>query len=172
MKALFSTLVLLMIGPLLLEAKGPGGGGSGGGGPGSGSGPGGRLAAGPRVQSSQPGQTMQALERFLAMSDEELLAIETTIQRIRQMTPAERQQYRERIARFEALPSEEKASLQQSWGQLDARIRGAWRQFMAGKTPEERAAMQEALQAVPPEERTRWRLRQLEQAGSIPAGEP
>ncbi len=138
--------------PILSFARGPGNG-PGHGGPGSGSG-------------------MANLETFLSMSDEALEQLEATIHRIRQMTPEERKAYRDRIAAYRDLPDEERQQIQQAWGQLDASVRAAWREYMMGLDPDARARVRDAMHTIPPESRTNWRLQQLREHGLLPQDKP
>jgi hypothetical protein len=113
---------------------------------------------------------MANLETFLSMSDEALEQLEATIHRIRQMTPEERQAYRDRIAEYRTMPAEKRQEIQQAWGQLDASLRSAWREYMLSLDPEAREQVREEMHRIPPESRTNWRLDVLRKAGLIPQG--
>ena len=164
-KAHISTLLLItVLFPLLLLAKGPGGGGGMGGGPGSGSGLG-----GPHMRAvSAPPAGMATLDALLNLSNDELKQLEDTIRRIREMSPEERQAFKDRISQYRQMPEEEKESLQVAWGQLDARVRSAWREYMFGLDEAERESVRTRLHAIDPEERTQWRIDVLRKAGLLP----
>jgi hypothetical protein len=148
MKTRIFTLLIVSIFllPPILAAKGPGGGGNS------------------RVNESG----LATLDQFLDMGDDELEQLEATIRRIRQMTPEERQAYREKISRYRKMDPQERQSIQQAWGQLDARVRTAWREFMLGLSPDEREAVRDEMQATPPEQRTQFRISLLEEKGLLP----
>ncbi|MBE2215758.1 MAG: DUF3106 domain-containing protein [Opitutaceae bacterium] len=94
-----------------------------------------------------------ALERFLAMSDAELDEMQQAIARVRAMTPEQRAQLRAQIAAFHQLPAERRDEIRGGWGWHDARDRDDWRTMMHAKPPEERAAVQAELQALPADQR-------------------
>jgi hypothetical protein len=153
MKTTLRTLVLIFLCtlPALALAKGPGSG--------QGRGPAG-------------GTGMANLETFLSMSDEALEQLEATIHRIRQMTPEERQASRERIAEYRTLPAEEREQIQQAWGQLDASMRAAWREYMISLDPEAREKVRKMMHEIPAESRTNWRLSVLREHGLLPQDPP
>lgn len=109
--------------------------------------------------------SVETLDRFLSMSDEELEAIEATIRRIRSMTPEERVAYREKIRGFYKLSDVERERLQVAWGQLDLRVREQWREYMQSLDVEERESVQAELRQTAPEKKVAWRLKKLREAG-------
>ena len=115
---------------------------------------------------------MANLETFLSMSDEALEQLEATIHRIRQMTPEERKEYRDRIVAYRDLPDEERQQIQQAWGQLDTSVRAAWRKYMTNLDQAARKKVRNAMHAIAPESRTNWRLQQLREHGLLPQGNP
>lgn len=99
------------------------------------------------------GDEFSALERFLAMSDAELEETQQAVARVRAMTPEQRAQLRAQIAEFRQLPTERRDEIRGGWGWHDARDRDDWRTMMRAKSPEERAAVQAELQALPADQR-------------------
>lgn len=158
---------LLLLLPVFLPAKGPGGG------PGNGGMRNGPMGSGPPETRSTPAQPpagsagLATLDQFLSLDDAALEQLEATIRRIRQMTPEERRSLQDQIARFRQMPDTEKKSLQTSWGQLDREIRKAWRDYMFALEPSEREAVREEMQRIPAEERTNWRISRLTEEGFL-----
>lgn len=150
-----------------VNAQGRGSGSGNGLGPGGGRGTGAMSAP---AEGRQPERraavsSVETLDRFLSMSDEELEAIEATIRRIRSMTPEERVAYREKIRGFYELPDVERERLQIAWGQLDLRVREQWREYMQSLDIEERESVQAELRQTEPEKKVAWRLKKLREAG-------
>ncbi len=94
-----------------------------------------------------------ALERFLAMSDVELDAMQQAIARVRAMTPEQRAAFRAQLAEFRQLPEERRDEIRGGWGWHNAQDRDDWRTMMRAKSPEERAAVQRELLALPADQR-------------------
>jgi hypothetical protein len=103
-----------------------------------------------------------ALERFLALSDDELAQMADAIARVRAMTPAQRAALRDQIVSFRQLPEPQRMQLRQGWGWMPAEIQNGWREMMQGATPEERAAIQSKMQSLSPDERMRYRRELVE----------
>lgn len=120
---------------------------------------------GRQLEGRAAASSVETLDRLLSMSDEELAAIEATIQRIRSMTPEERVAYRERIRDFYELPDVERERLQIAWGQLDRRVREQWREYMQSLDVEERESVQVELRQIASEKKVEWRLKKLREAG-------
>lgn len=120
-----------------------------------------------------------ALERFLAMSDAELDAMQQAIARVRAMSPEQRAAFRAQLTEFRQLPAERRDEIRSGWGWHDAKDREDWRTMMRAKSPDERAVVQRELLALPADQRSArkhalldaWRQAHAETAaaGSNPA---
>jgi len=113
-----------------------------------------------------------ALERFLAMSDVELDAMQQAIARVRAMTPEQRAQLRTHIAAFHQLPEERREEIRAGWGWHDAQDRDDWRTMMRARSSEERATVQRELLALPAEQRIARKHEMLEAWRKARAQEP
>jgi hypothetical protein len=160
---LFTLVLLSAMDTYGNAGKGPGGGRNSSG-EGSGRSQMGRSGGVVRQFSSA---SVEALDRFLAMSDDELAAIEQTIQRIRAMSPEERAAYRNKVREYYQLPETEQERIQVAWGQLDNRLREQWRTFMQSLGEKERLELQTQLRAIEPENKVAWRLKTLREAGYV-----
>ena len=100
---------------------------------------------------------LSALERFLALSDAELVQMADAIARVRAMTPAQRVALREQIVAFRQLPEAQRTQLRQGWGAMPPEIQNGWREMMQAATEAEHAEIQRKLQVMSPEERMRFR---------------
>jgi hypothetical protein len=115
-------------------------------------------AAPPAAQPSAAGATeLVALERFLALSDDELAQMADAIARVRAMTPAQRVALREQIVSYRQLPEPQRVQIRQGWGWMPPEIQVGWREMMQQATPEERATIQAKMQSLPPDEKTHYR---------------
>jgi hypothetical protein len=151
-----------------IHAKGPGGQGMGGqmnrpATAGGGMGPQGRQPT--ATPSASAG--MSTLERFLQLNDEQLAQLEEVIQRIRKMTPEEREAYRQKIIEYSGMAPEQRANLQSAWGQMDERVKSAWRTYMQALDSAQHEAIRAQMLNIPFEERNRWRIEKLVEAGLL-----
>lgn len=105
---------------------------------------------------------LAALERFLALSDEELAQMADAIARVRGMTPAQRAALREQILSYRRLPEPQRMQMRQGWGWMPPEIQDGWRDMMQNTTPEQRAAIHSAMQSLPPDEKMRYRRKVVE----------
>ena len=136
-------------------------------GPGFGGGPNRSSANAPLDQPTSRAE-LSTLDQLLLLSDSELEELEATIRQIRRMSPQQRAAYRERIAQYQQLPAEKQQAIQSAWGHLSQDIKFAWRDYMVSLSDEERSAIRETMQALPPAERTQWRLDLLRSKGLLP----
>lgn len=111
----------------------------------------------PAGTSTSAPADLAALERFLALPDDELAQMASAIARVREMTPAQRAALREEIAAFRHLPDSQRAQIRQGWGGMPAEIQDGWREMMQSATAEERAAIQSKMRSLPPEEKAKYR---------------
>ena len=165
MKTRLISIVLIFLLPAgMALAKGPGASG-GPGGPGSG------RMNGPVLYAASsgpiPGSGLSSLENILQMNDDQLAELEAVIKRIRQMSTEERQAYLEKIRQYQEMAPEQRQNLQMAWGRIDERLRQAWRDYMLSLDLDQRQAVHQEMQEVPFEERNRWRLEHLVEAGLI-----
>lgn len=122
----------------------------------------------PRASGDSPAAThspaeLQALERFLSLSDAELAQMADAIARVRAMTPGQRAALSKEIAAFRALPQPQREQLRQGWGWMPPEIRAGWHEMMQNATPERRATIQAKLQSLGPAEKAAYRRSLVEQ---------
>lgn len=110
-----------------------------------------------------PAGELAALEQFLNLSDAELAQMEKVIARLRAMSAAERAALRTEITAFRRLPEPQRQQLRQGWGWMPAEIQEGWREMMQGATPERRAEIQAGMQSLPPEQKTAYRRKLVEE---------
>jgi len=153
---ILSLVIVFLLPSTLVPAQGPGGPANG-------------HMSGPGALSSVrgPGSGISSLEHFLSMDDDQLAQLEALIRRIRQMTPAEREAYLDKVRQYQKMPPEEQQNLQLTWGRMDQKVRQAWREYMLSLEEDKREAVRLRMQEIPFEERSRWRLEQLIEAGLI-----
>ncbi len=135
------------------------------------------LAAADSASPSRPPadiKEMAAVEQFLGLSDVELDQLLEVIARIRAMTPEQRAELRQEVAKYRQLPEMQREQMRRGWGQrhpgmgagwgqMPAEIRAGWRDMMHDCTSEQQAAILAKLQALPPEQRNAYRRQLVEQ---------
>jgi hypothetical protein len=114
-------------------------------------------------------QEMATLDHFLDLTNDDLDQMQRVIARIRAMSPAERAALRGEIDKFRQLPDTQRRSLRLGWGASHPELQDAWRQMMQAATPERRAEIQAQLQALPPEKKTAFRRRLVDEFNRPPA---
>lgn len=113
-------------------------------------------------------EDLNALERFLDMSDEQLERIQQAIARVRAMSPEERTALHEKLHSFRQLPPAQRERLRAGW--RDNRDQADWPAMMRSLPDAERAAIQTEIQALAPTERAARKHALLEQwrSGTVP----
>lgn len=126
----------------------------------------------PAAATNPPAEAreMAAVEQFLDLSDAELDQVQQVIARIRAMTPEQRAALRAEIARYRQLPEPQRLQLRQGWGWMPREIQEGWREMMQTATPERRAEIQARLQTLPPDEKTAYRRKLVEEFLQSKAG--
>lgn len=136
------------------------------------------AAAEPAPPSRSPAEIkeMAAVEQFLDLSDAELDQLLEVIARIRAMTPEQRAELRQEVAKYRQLPETQREQMRRGWGQrhpgmgpgagwgqMPAEIRAGWRDMMHACTPEQQADILTKLQALPLDQRNAYRRQLVEQ---------
>ena len=99
------------------------------------------------------GDDLAALDQFLSMSDSELDQLQSAIARVRAMSPAEREAFRQKMIAYRQLPEGERQQVQQRWGWQSEQDRSDWSVMMRSKTEPERSAIQTDVQSQPSDQR-------------------
>jgi hypothetical protein len=99
------------------------------------------------------GDDLAALDQFLSMSDAELDQLQSAIARVRAMSPAEREAFRQKMIAYRQLPEGERQQVQQRWGWQSEQDRSDWSIMMRSKTEPERSAIQADVQSQPSDQR-------------------
>ena len=121
------------------------------------------FAAQDDANRATPAAELAALEQFLSLSDAQLDQLQAALARIRALSPAERAAFAEEILSYRALPGEQRRQIREGWGRHSRDSREDWRALMQSLNPQERARVQQELQALPPEQRLQRRLELLDQ---------
>ncbi len=157
MKYLHILIVILMI------AGSPGFAQSGNGrnGPGMG------AQRGKISNSDEQGREMANLRVFLSMSDEQLERMESAIRQIREMSPAEKETLRNKLNAYSSLPKHQRESMNQAWGQLDQKIKNAWRNYVDSLNEDELTELRNRMDALSHADRFEFRMNLLKEKGLI-----
>lgn len=101
--------------------------------------------------STTASDEMAALEHFLHMSDDQLAAMASAIERVRNLSPEERRQLEKQIAAYRKLPASQREQIRSGWASEEDW--DDWREMIQSVSEEERSRIQNSLQALPFEER-------------------
>jgi len=134
-----------------------------------GKGPGGGMGAqhGKVFTSDEQTHNMANLRAFLSMSDAQLERMENAIRDIRQMTPEEKEALRKKLDDYTNLPKNQRDSMNQAWGQLDQKIKDAWRKYIDSLGQDDLDELRQKMDALSHTDRFEYRLNLLREKGYI-----
>lgn len=123
----------------------------------------------PQGPQAGAGNRGELLARLLEMDADQLAQLRQTIERVENMTPAEKERAQARVKRVQKLPPERVKAMRERYQSIPAEKRAQMRQRLNQMTPEEREAWREKMRATSPEKRRQ--MMQGPSAGSKRTGE-
>lgn len=113
-------------------------------------------------QGIKQGQLVN-LRNFLDLDDRQLQSMIDTLEKIKAMSPEEKNALRSKIDKFETLSPESQQFIRQGWGQASIQDRQAWQQMMSSLSHEEHLAIQEQMRSLSFEEKNVFRLQKIKE---------
>lgn len=119
------------------------------------------------LNSDEQTHKMSNLQVFLSMSDAQLERMEKAIRDIREMTPEEKEALRRKLDEYTNLPKQQRDSMNKAWGQLDQKIKNAWRTYVDSLAQEELDELRRKMDSLSHSDRFEFRMNLLKEKGLI-----
>ena len=107
--------------------------------------------------SSVSAADLRILEQFLSLSDDDLARIQALIQKIRDMSPEEKEAYKAKVREFHRMDPGKRSAIRKGWGRVSEEMRRGWMEMMHGLPDEERMRIHNQMLEMGPEERIAYR---------------
>lgn len=120
-----------------------------------------------KVSSSENESNMSNLRIFLSMSDAQLERMEQAIRDIREMSPEEKEALRKKLDDYSNLPKRYRESMTQAWGQLDQKVKDAWRNYVDSLNKEQLDQLRNKMDSLSQTDKFEYRMNLLKEKGLI-----
>lgn len=119
------------------------------------------------INSEEQTYRMSNLRSFLSMSEDQLERMEKAIRDIREMSPEEKEALRKKLDAYNSLPKRQRDSMNQAWGQLDQKIKDAWRTYVDSLDKDGLDQLRKKMDSLSHTDRFEYRMNLLREKGLI-----